>query len=108
MWAFTWRERPAQRQDVWQPALRDSQEIHMVGGMPKIRTAMIEGPYSVTGVSATPSRDRIFVLPPASAAEGVGGPAGSKEVAEGDVPKRSGRWPNAKEERRAPNASSPT
>ena len=36
---FTWRERPAQRQDVWQPALRDSQEIHMVGGMPKIRTA---------------------------------------------------------------------
>ncbi len=66
---FTWRERPAQRQDVWQPALRDSQEIHMVGGMPKIRTAMIEGPYSVTGVSATPSRDRIFVCRPASAAE---------------------------------------
>ena len=66
---FTWRERPAQRQDVWQPALRDSQEIHMVGGMPKIRTAMIEGPYNVTGVSATPSRDRIFVCRPASAAE---------------------------------------
>ena len=65
---FTWRERPAQRQDVWQPALRDSQEIHMVGGMPKIRTAMIEGPYSVTGVSATPSRDRIFVCRPNSAA----------------------------------------
>ena len=30
---FTWRERPAQRQDVWQPSLRDSQEIHMVGGL---------------------------------------------------------------------------
>jgi mono/diheme cytochrome c family protein len=66
---FTWRERPAQRQDVWQPALRDSQEIHMVGGLPKIRTAMIEGPYNVTGVSATPSRDRVFVCLPASAAE---------------------------------------
>jgi mono/diheme cytochrome c family protein len=69
---FTWRERPGQPQDVWQPALRDSQEIHMVGGMPKIRTAMIEGPYNVTGVSATPSRDRIFVCRPASAAKAWG------------------------------------
>ena len=66
---FTWRERPAERQDVWQPSLRDSQEIHMVGGMPKIRTAMIEGPYNVTGVSASPSRDRIFVCRPADAKE---------------------------------------
>jgi hypothetical protein len=66
---FTWRERPAQRQDVWQPSLRDSQEIHFVGGLPKIRTALIEGPYNVTGVSATASRDRIFVCRPASAAE---------------------------------------
>jgi hypothetical protein len=66
---FTWRERPAQRQDVWQPSLRDSQEIHMVGGIPKIRTAMIEGPYNVTGVSDTPSRNRIFVCRPASVAE---------------------------------------
>src|SRR5499427_5375588 len=66
---FTWRERPAQRQDVWQPALRDSQEIHMVGGLPKIRTASIEGPYNVTGVSASPSRDRIFVCRPALASE---------------------------------------
>ena len=66
---FTWRERPSQRQDVWQPSLRDSQEIHFVGGLPKIRTALIEGPYNVTGVSATPSRDRVFVCRPASAAE---------------------------------------
>jgi mono/diheme cytochrome c family protein len=66
---FTWRERPSQRQDVWQPSLRDSQEIHMVGGMPKIRTATIEGPYNVTGVSASPSRDRIFLCRPASASE---------------------------------------
>ena len=74
--AFTWRERPAQRQDVWQPALRDSQEIHMVGGLPKIRTAMIEGPYNVTGVSATPSRDLVFLCRP------DGGPdAKAKEAA---------------------------
>ena len=66
---FTWRERPAQRQDVWQPALRDSQEVHMVGGMPKIRTAMIEGPYNVTGVSATASRDRVLVCKPSSTSE---------------------------------------
>jgi hypothetical protein len=66
---FTWRERPAERQDVWQPALRDSQEIHMVGGMPKIRTATIEGPYNVTGVSASPSRDRIFLCRPASVSD---------------------------------------
>ncbi len=69
---FTWRERPAQRQDVWQPSLRDSQEIHMVGGMPKIRTALIEGPYNVTGVSASPSRDRIFVCRPALVKEAWG------------------------------------
>jgi hypothetical protein len=66
---FTWRERPAQMQDVWQPGRRDSQEIHMVGGIPKIRTAMIEGPYNVTGVSASPSRQRVFVCRPQSPSE---------------------------------------
>jgi len=65
---FTWLERPAQKQDVWQPSLRDSQEIHMVAGLPKIRTALIEGPYKVTGVSASPSRDRVFVCQPAAVA----------------------------------------
>src|SRR5581483_8277348 len=67
---FTWRERPAERQDVWQPALRDSQEIHMIGGPPKLRTVNIEGPYNVKGVSATPSRQRIFVCQPGEAAAG--------------------------------------
>jgi hypothetical protein len=66
---FTWRERPTIQQSVWQPSLRDSQEIHMVGGVPKIRTATIEGPYNVTGVSASPSRELIFVCRPLSAAE---------------------------------------
>jgi mono/diheme cytochrome c family protein len=66
---FTWRERPAQRQDVWQPALRDSQEVHMVGGMPRIRSALVEGPYNVTGVSTTPSREKVFVCRPAASTE---------------------------------------
>ncbi len=66
---FTWRERPFQQQDVWQPSLRDSQEIHMIGGLAKLRTVGIEGPYKVTGISPTPSRERIFVCRPASASE---------------------------------------
>ena len=41
---FTWRERPSQRQDVWEPARRDSQEVHMVGGLPRLKTVMVEGP----------------------------------------------------------------
>ena len=66
---FTWRERPSQPQDVWQPSLRDSQEVHMIGGLPRLQTVGIEGPYGVTGVSATPSRDRLFVCQPVVAQE---------------------------------------
>ncbi len=66
---FTFRDRPGQRQDVWQPALRDSQEVHLVSGAPRLRTAIIEGPYEVTGVSATPSRERVFVCRPVSPAD---------------------------------------
>jgi mono/diheme cytochrome c family protein len=66
---FTFRDRPSQQQDVWQPALRDSQEIHYIGGLPKLKTVGIEGPYNATGVSATPSRERLFVCRPRSATE---------------------------------------
>jgi mono/diheme cytochrome c family protein len=66
---FTWRERPFQPQDVWQPSLRDSQEVHMIGGLPRLQTVGIEGPYGVTGVSATPSRDLLFVCQPVVAQE---------------------------------------
>ena len=77
---FTWKERPFQQQDVWQPSLRDSQEVHMIGGLPKLRTVGIEGPYKVTGVSTTPSRERIFVCRPASAKGfGAAGPASAAE-----------------------------
>ena len=61
---FTFREQRFQAQDVWQPARRDSQEVHMIGGLPKLKTVGIEGPYHATGVSATASRDRIFLCRP--------------------------------------------
>jgi hypothetical protein len=44
----------------------------MIGGLAKLRTVGIEGPYNVTGISPTPSRERIFVCRPASAAEDTG------------------------------------
>jgi len=66
---FTWRERPGQRQDVWQPALRDSQEVHMIGGLARLKTVGVEGPYSVKGVSASPSREKVFICRPTSAAD---------------------------------------
>jgi len=61
---FTWKERPFQKQDVWEPARRDSQEVHFVGGMPKLRTVSIDGPYNVRGVSESLSRRRLFVCHP--------------------------------------------
>ncbi len=36
----------------------------MVGGMPKLRTVSIDGPYNVHGVSEGPSRQRLFVCHP--------------------------------------------
>ncbi len=77
---FTWRERPAKLQDVWEPSTRDSQEVHMVAGMPRLRTVSIDGPYNVHGLSEGPSRQRLFVCHPsvsssrvaAKSAPGVG------------------------------------
>jgi mono/diheme cytochrome c family protein len=63
---FTWKERPFQLQDVWQPSTRDSQEIHMIGGVPRLRTVSIDGPYNVRGVSEGLSRQRLFVCHPES------------------------------------------
>ncbi len=61
---FTWRERPAQLQDVWEPSRRDSQEVHMVAGLPRLRTVSIDGPYNVHGLSEGPSRQKLFVCHP--------------------------------------------
>jgi hypothetical protein len=63
---FTWKERPVQLQDVWEPARRDSQEVHMIGGHPRLRTVSIDGPYNVRGVGEGPSRERLFVCHPAA------------------------------------------
>src|SRR5262249_34424386 len=66
---FTWKERPSQFQDVWQPPQRDSKKINMIGVLPKLRPGNIEGPYKVKGVSSPPGRGRVFICRPASAAE---------------------------------------
>jgi hypothetical protein len=66
---FTWKERPAARQDVWEPSLRASLEVHNPSGMPRLETGVIEGPYNVTGVSDTPSRDLIFSCHPETEAD---------------------------------------
>jgi mono/diheme cytochrome c family protein len=66
---FTWRERPGQRQDVWQPGLRDSQEVHMIGGHARLKTVGVEGPYNVKGVSVSPSREKVFICTPSSASD---------------------------------------
>jgi hypothetical protein len=66
---FTWKERPSTEQNVWQPALRETLEAHNPAGMPRLEFAIIEGPYDVTGISDTPSRERIFVCRPATVAE---------------------------------------
>jgi cytochrome c5 len=66
---FTWIERPTQDQNVWQPSLRDSLEAHNPAGIPRLRSGNIEGPYKVTGISDTATRQRIFVCKPATAAK---------------------------------------
>ncbi len=66
---FTWIGRPFQLQDVWEPAARQSQEVHMVGGLPKLRNVSIDGPYNVYGLSEGPSRRRLYVCHPVAASE---------------------------------------
>jgi len=77
---FTWKERPAAKQDVWEPGLRASLEAHNPSGMPRIETGFVEGPYNVTGVSETPSRELIFSCRPESAA---GEPACAEAILSG-------------------------
>jgi mono/diheme cytochrome c family protein len=79
---YTWRERPSERQDVWQPARRDSQEVHLITGLPRLKAVMVEGPYKVTGISQTPSREKIFICRPASAkGSGAASPESAEESA---------------------------
>jgi mono/diheme cytochrome c family protein len=66
---FTFVERPMQEQNMWQPVLRATQEAHNPSGMPRLRNGIIEGPYAVTGVSESATRQRLFVCTPKSRAQ---------------------------------------
>ena len=66
---FTFVERPTLSQDMWQPSLRATQEAHNPSGMPRLRIAIIEGPYGTPSVSDTESRKRLFVCTPKTAAQ---------------------------------------
>jgi hypothetical protein len=67
--AFTWRERRGADQSVWERTLRASLEAHNPSGMPRLEMGIVAGPYNASGVSDTPSRERIFTCRPASADE---------------------------------------
>ena len=69
---FTFVERPTQEQNAWQPVLRATQEAHNPSGMPRLRNGIIEGPYNASGVTASASRQRLFVCTPTAAAPGSG------------------------------------
>ena len=66
---LTWKERLGADQSVWERSLRASLEAHNPSGMPRLELGYVEGPYNVTGVGDMPTRDRIFVCRPESAAE---------------------------------------
>jgi mono/diheme cytochrome c family protein len=97
---FTFIERPTQEQNVWQPSLRASQEAHNPSGMPRLRNGIIAGPYNPTGVSETPSRKRLFVCTPKSAAQE---PACASEILS-TVARRAFRRPVTKADIEAPLA----
>jgi hypothetical protein len=82
---FTWKERPAQLQDVWEPSKRDSQEVHFVAGLPKLRTVSIGGPYNVKGISEGPSRQRLFVCHPLSTGGAAASAVAAKSAAGGSL-----------------------
>jgi hypothetical protein len=74
---FTWKERPGASQDVWEPGLRASLEAHNPSGMPRLENGIIEGPYNVTGIGPTPSRDIVFACRPETEAQA---PACAEEI----------------------------
>jgi hypothetical protein len=67
--AVTWRERRTAEQNAWEPGLRASLEIHNPSGMPRLEYGVVQGPYNVTGVGVSPTRERILVCRPSSVEE---------------------------------------
>ena len=97
---FTFVERPQQEQNMWQPVLRASQEAHNPSGMPRLRNAIIEGPYAVTGAGSSATRQRLFVCTPKAAAQEA--PCAERILS--TVARRAFRRPLAKPDMDAPMA----
>ena len=97
---FTFIDRPGQEQNVWRPALRDTQEAHNASGLPRLRSGNIDGPYNATGVGETPSRRRVFVCEPGSPGEET--PCAEEILT--TVARRAFRRPVASADTRAPMA----
>ncbi len=66
---FTFVDRPARSQDIFQPALRGSQDIHVGAGLPTLNNAVIVGPFNTSGVSDSSVRNRLYVCRPKSQAD---------------------------------------
>ena len=97
---FTFIERPASEQNVWQPNLRASQEAHNPSGLPRLRNGIIEGPYNVTGLVEMPSRKKLYVCTPKTAAQE---PACANEILS-TVARRAFRRPVTKADMEQPLA----
>jgi mono/diheme cytochrome c family protein len=97
---FTFVERPTLSQDMWQPSLRATQEAHNPSGIPRLRNAIIEGPYGTPSVSDTDSRKRLLVCTPKTTAQET--PCASQILSA--VARRAFRRPVAKVDLDAPLA----
>ena len=67
--AVTFLNKDAVPEGVFQPPLTQFQMVQFKGGNPSIDNVVISGPYNVTGVADTPSRQKIFVCHPARMAD---------------------------------------
>jgi hypothetical protein len=65
----TFLNKDAIPEGVFQPPLSQFQLVQYKGGNPYIDNVVITGPYGVTGVSDTPSRQKIFVCHPTGVAD---------------------------------------
>ena len=61
--------RPGSRPQLRKPFIASNVSYGSVSGLPQVHRVFVEGPYRVTGSGDTPSRRRIFVCHPATAAE---------------------------------------
>jgi mono/diheme cytochrome c family protein len=77
---FTFVDRPGRSQDVYRPFLRSSQDIHVGSEEPKLVSVSIAGPTAATGVSNTPSRERLFVCSSVAGAAAGTGAACAEEI----------------------------